>query len=90
MSKHYPEVFGTDDDRDDYPQDKEAVIPQMSSKNQQQSTANSKEPIKYSIFNYWTNANIFIIAFRPKIFIKCTNGCSILDYVENCSNDGND
>ena len=87
MCNHNPEVLSADDDRDDHPRDQQAVVPQMSSKYQQQCTTDPEETIKDGIFDDGTDADIFIITLWAKIIIKCPNGCSILDNVKDGCND---
>jgi len=90
MCQHYPKVLSADEDCDDHPKDEEAVIPQMSTEYQQQGTTHTKEAIKDSIFDDWSNTDVFIIALSSKVIVECSDGSGILDNVEDGGDYGDD
>ena len=55
------DILEAADDGDDHPGDQEAVVTEMSSKDEQQTAAHTKERVKHSVLDDGTDTNILKI-----------------------------
>lgn len=85
IDRDHPEILEAADDGDDHPGDQEAVVTEMSSKDEQQTAANTKERVKHSVLDDGANTNILVITLRV-VIIQSPDGLGVLDDVE----DGHD